>query len=492
MDTGSNYYARLGLTKDATPEELRQAYHAAALRFHPDVNQEPEAVELFLAIQEAYEVLSDLKKRATYNKTYTYEEETPPIASNVIYSRSTLIQLDEPQLVYILLDIVPTLGLDDKTDTSLNVCLVIDRSTSMHGARIDTVKRTAVELIHQLKPRDILSIVTFSDHADVLLPAGIKLKRENIESRIRMIRIGGGTEIYRGLEAGFREVCRYLRPSSINHLVLLTDGRTYGDETDCQNLANKAAALGVGISGLGIGNKWNDSFLDNLAARTGSSSTYISNPANIKQFLKQKIRSLSQVYAEGVTFDVKTGTGVELKYAFRLEPEASALETTLPLRMGNIPRDSSLKVVLEMQVPPIPKDTKRFSLAEGSFRFSIPSQEIPTCNMRVSLSLPISKSTNLEPPPPDILKAIERITLYRMQERARQEVRNGDLANASRRLQYLANHLLSKGKRKLAQTVLVEAENLQHSHTFSEEGGKQIKYGTRSLILPGNTDNILP
>ena len=69
------------------------------------------------------------------------------------------------------------------------------------------------------------------------------------------------------------------------------------------------------------------------------------------------------------------------------------------------------------------------------------------------------------------------------------EVSEGDVVNATRHLQYLATHLLSKGEKELAHTVLVEADHIQQSKKFSKEGDKRIKYGTRGLLLPPGTEN---
>ncbi|MDH5507307.1 MAG: J domain-containing protein, partial [Anaerolineae bacterium] len=53
-----NYYARLGVSKNASADDIRSAYHQAARRLHPDTNTTPGATELFLQMQEAYETLS--------------------------------------------------------------------------------------------------------------------------------------------------------------------------------------------------------------------------------------------------------------------------------------------------------------------------------------------------------------------------------------------------------------------------------------------------
>lgn len=65
---GKDYYNVLGISRDATEDDIKKAYRKKALKYHPDKNQSPDAEDIFKDIAEAYEVLSDPQKRSTYDK----------------------------------------------------------------------------------------------------------------------------------------------------------------------------------------------------------------------------------------------------------------------------------------------------------------------------------------------------------------------------------------------------------------------------------------
>jgi Ca-activated chloride channel family protein len=491
MAADIDYYQRLGIDEDASPEAIRRAYHDAARKLHPDVNVEKGATEIFLDIKEAYEVLIDPNQRAAYDGKITEKRPPPPVRFNTIYSRTELPRMRESQLVYALIemDVLTDSAEKEKTSQPINVALIIDNSTSMQGARLDVVKAASIELIRQLRDQDILSIISFNDRSEVVLPAGKHHEIAKAESRIRMIQTRGATEIFQGLNSGIFEVRRNLNQNHTNHIILLTDGHTYGDEEACINLIKQAARDKIGVSCLGIGSDWNDEFLDELASQTGGSSVYISDPKHIHTLLLNKFKGLSRVCVERVSYNFRSVQGVELRYAFRINPELGALSTKPPLQLGDIPFGSNQRFLLEFLINPINKEVNRVLLSEGRIAFDIPNGKTPTSyRIPVTLTRAVTDEPKPDPPPRTIVEAMSRLTLYRMQENARADASAGLLEEAVQSLKHLATHLLAKGENELAKTVIMETQHLQQNRRFSDSGEKEIKYGTRSLLLPAGFD----
>ena len=478
-----DYYGLLGVARDASPEEIRRAYYEAAQRLHPDKNKLAGETEIFLEVQKAYEVLSNPQRRAQYDATLPAEEvvETP-IEWKVQYSRPNLVHLNEPQLIYVLLEVAPRLAGEKMPAPPLNLCLVLDHSTSMQGDKLQLATSAAVEIMRNLRPEDIFSLVSFSDRAEVLVPASYQSDNTRLKSRVQGIQAGGATEIYQGLAAGVEEIRRSLDQKRINHLILLTDGHTYGDEQNCLQLAEEAGKQNIGISGFGIGSDWNDIFLDALASSTGNTSVYISKPQQIQPLLIEKFEALTNTYAEDTILELKETEAIVLSYAFRLQPEAGPIAIQKSLRLGPILQDASLSILFEFLIQPSASKADLVTLLDGTLKVVMSARPTPIPPMHLTLEREAADVAQDDPPPAAILEALSRFTLYRLQDRARQEADSEEYASATRHLKNLAALLLTQGEKDLAKTAMLEAEQTENMQAFSKEGSKQIKYGTRALL----------
>ena len=479
-----DYYAILGVLRDATQEEIKRAYIESAQRLHPDKNQMPGETEIFLEVQQAYETLSNPKRRKSYDVSLP-KDETPysPILFETLYSRPHLVRLDESQLIYILINLRARSEDKSLPVPPLNVCLVLDRSTSMKDAKMDLLKAAAIQFLRDLRAEDIFSVVAFSDRAEVIIPAAYQSDRQKLEMHIRSIQAGGATELFQGLKSGLNEVRRGRDAKRINHMILLTDGNTYGDDEACLKLATEASKEGIGISVMGLGADWNDAFLDQVAGNTGNTSRYIARPQDIQKLLAQKFQNLTRVMAEEVTLESNLGNGIHLNYAFRLQPETGPLSFGETTQLGSILRDTELSILFEFLVQPSAVKGSQTRLLDGNLKIAMAARPMPLPPIRVRFECDVSAEAAAHPPPPVILQALSRLTLYRMQEQARQASQAGQFDQATRSLKNLAAHLLEQGHRDLANTVLLEAEHIRCKQTFSLTGEKDIKYATRALLI---------
>ncbi|MCC7187357.1 MAG: DnaJ domain-containing protein [Anaerolineales bacterium] len=481
-----NYYSLLGVTRDASPEEIKRAYFEAAQKLHPDKNKAAGETELFLGVQQAYEILSNPDRRRQYDATLPVEEQGVrlPYRHKIVQSRVSVTKLAERQMQYVILELEPPEEARQASSPPLNVSLVIDRSTSMAGQKMDVVKATAIQALRNLRPQDILSVVAFSDRAEVVVPAAYHQERSRLEPRIHTIQPSGATEIYQGLEAGVKEVMRSVDSKRVNHIIVLTDGHTYGDEQQCLALASQLAGQGIGISGMGIGGEWNDIFLDALSAPSGGSCVHISDPQDIKRILLEKFNALTQTFAEEAILDIHPLDGVEISYVFRLQPDPAPIPAVDgKYHLGAILQDTSTSVIFEYIIQPKAVKSDILTFMDGTLKVAMSSHPLPVPPLRMRLSCPVSDTPAENSPPLAIHKALSRLTLYRMQERARKEIERGNIETATRQLQTLADNLMSQGERSLAHTIALEVVSLKNQQSLSAEGSKKMKYGTRSLFL---------
>ncbi len=404
-----------------------------------------------------------------------------PFVVELNHSRAALQVHEEAQVVYTHIAVRPPAHEDVLPAPPLNICLVLDRSTSMTGERLDTARSSAAEIIRMLRPQDHFGLVTFSDKAEVLIPSDVQLTPTAANSRLVEIQTSGATEILKGLRAGLDEVRRASDSGTIDHLILITDGRTYGDEQACLELADQAAHEGIEITAIGVGEAWNDMFLDAVADKTGGQAVYIETLSTLNRLLKQKFRELGLVYADQMTLDIDTAPGVMLQSAFRTSPAPIPMPGGTTLRLGSLFGGTNLSMLLQFVVSTIPEPLASFEICTLQFGARL-AQSNMHLKSSMSLAFPVLKEAVPAPISGPLLTAARSVNLYHLQEKAVADARSGDAEQGTRRLNRLATQLLEIGQGELARAVIAEAEALAQDHKLSERGQKRVKYGTRALL----------
>lgn len=488
MDIDKDYYAVLGLSTSATQEEIQRGYHKLARRYHPDSREVSTPTTLFHEVHEAYAVLGDAQRRRAYDRQR--EElglgEEVGLAWNIVLSGERLYASHQEQMLYALVEIEPSTTFE-RGRLPLNLCLVIDCSTSMKGARLEHVKEAARQIADKLDDDDALAIVAFDDRAEVILPSQVGVNSAKARAKITALRAAGGTEILQGVRAGLAELDTNRGEHVISHLILLTDGRTYGDDEECIAEAEKAGARDIGITAMGIGEDWNDVLLDEIASRSGGTSAYIASPTQVLTLLRDKIRSLVAVFATGLTLGVRTATEVRLESAFLTSPDLKPLALSGGrLKLGSLEADAPMKILLEIRVGQRPAGKHRLLRLELTGDVPILGQqgEILRSDIRCVFTDDDPGQSESDVPLA-VVNALRRVTLYRMQEQAWTALDEGKVEQATRQLEMVATRLFDLGQKRLAEAAMLEAGHVARVGNATARGRKRIKYGTRSLDVGG-------
>jgi Ca-activated chloride channel family protein len=479
-------YTALGVGRDAGLKEIESAYSSWQARVDAG---EPIATQVRERIRYAYEVLSSPHRRGIYDSLIA-ETAGSSLRLDIIFSAEKLPLLDTPQVVFALLTLkAATTG---QPARPLNLGLVIDRSTSMRGERLKNVLAAVELLLDKLGPEDVLSLVSFSDRATVALPAaalGAATQSVDPETaaawheprrQLSEIVAAGGTEIYQGLRAGLEQVARHATEDRTSHLILLTDGHTYGDAADCLALAEAAAAQGIGITAFGLGADWNDSFLDALVAPSAGQSYFIERPEDVLPRLEGRLQGLGAIYARNLTLRRSWPSQFTLRSASKLTPFLQPLPPDAnPLALGDLEGRAPLSLLLEFLVAPQTAATRFRIPLEAHYTAANGAAE--SVGRTAQLIVPDRERYEAAAPPAQLIEAARRLNLYRMQERAWEEAQAGKTAAAAALMRRLSSRYLETGELRLADQAQREAQGLAQRGAISPEGRKLLKYGTRSL-----------
>lgn len=486
MDVRVDYYAALGLKSHATPAEIRTAYRILARRLHPDTRGEGEGQEdeRFLHVQAAYEVLSDPAQRQAYDRLRVEEGlvSPPALVLGHTLSYDALPCMDEDQMLYVLLRITPNAEVELKR-IPFNLCLVVDRSTSMQGVRLQRVKEAVNTIIDGLEARDIFSLVTFGDRAQTVIEAQPRLDKASAKAQVRAIHSAGGTEILQGLRAGLAEIDRWRGGEVASHLILLTDGQTYGDEKECIAAAQAAGERQITITTIGIGQDWNDQLMDEIARRSGGTSHYIDSASRVTTSFRSCIHALSTIFARDIVLQTLNSDEVQIQKAYRVSPYMESLDplaAVLPL--GHLDAERPLSLMFQCLVRAEHPGKQR--ITEFTLEATVPSAPDKRQQLRHEITIQVVDGLELAgPPPPHMVSILGKLAIFEMQEKTMQDLAAGELEQASHRLETMATRLLSIGENDLAKAALLEAGRLSRTGNLSPEGRKRIRYGTRALSM---------
>jgi uncharacterized membrane protein/uncharacterized protein YegL len=173
---------------------------------------------------------------------------------------------------------------DQEEFQSSALALVIDRSGSMAGQKIEICKAAAVASAELLTNKDSIGVYAFDSQVHEVVPMTKVTSISTIASQIALIGSGGGTNAYPGMVRAREELNRV--KSKIKHMIVLTDGQTSGE--GYQALASQCQAEGITISTVAVGAGAQVGLLQSIAAAGGGQSYVTMDPNSIVRIFTQE------------------------------------------------------------------------------------------------------------------------------------------------------------------------------------------------------------
>ena len=173
-----------------------------------------------------------------------------------------------------------------RTPEGTCVVLIVDKSSSMEGRKIELARLAAIGVVENLRPVDSVGVLIFDNSFQWAVPIRKAEDRYMIKRLISGIPPDGGTQIAPALTEAYRRIMP--QRGVYKHIVLLTDG--ISEEGDSMALAREAQANRVTISTVGLGQDVNRAFLEKVAAFAQGKSYFLNDPSGLEQILLRDVQ----------------------------------------------------------------------------------------------------------------------------------------------------------------------------------------------------------
>ncbi len=403
-------------------------------------------------------------------------------------SKDALPVTGQPQLTYVLLEVAPT-DVMATVQMPLNFSLVLDKSGSMDGAKMNCLKDAVKRVIDLLGPDDYLSIVSFDTSPRTLVKsqqARSGSDKQALKRQVDRLSAGGGTEIAPALEAGFAELYKAYAANRINRLVLLTDGQTEHEDR-CRKQAQKIGGSGIPITALGIGGDWNEKLLLELSGATGGQADYIAGPHDIVPYFQSAVQSMQSSVVQNTELVLRLVGGVNPRKVWRVVPAIADLgyrpisDRVIAVSLGELEKGQGQALLIELMLPERPVGTYRIAQAEVSY--DAPLLQLVQEKVRTDIMLNFTHDPYAaQQVNPRVMNIVEKVTAFKLQTRALQAAEAGDLASATQQLRAAHTILLNQGDADLARTVRLAADQLEGQNQMSAEAKKTIQFKSGKTV----------
>lgn len=209
----------------------------------------------------------------------------------------------------------------NKKRKPLNLSFVLDASGSMAGyERIESLKEGLSRLIRLLDQNDRISLVRFSDNAQLILPSRI-IGNDTafIQKMIARLEADGSTNMLPALKISYDQILQYYNSGAINMNVILSDGYD-SNPVDTLLAIQKPFREKVFCTTVGVGQDYNQGLLDKLATVSGTAYNFHAEGQSLIETMPSAVMNFLDPLDKNVVVELRYGAGWKLQGLYGVEP----------------------------------------------------------------------------------------------------------------------------------------------------------------------------
>jgi len=203
----------------------------------------------------------------------------------------------------------------ERENPSLGLLLVIDRSGSMSGIKMEMAKEAAKAAVELLSPKDFTGVVAFDNEAFWAVDLQSAADITGIQQKIGTIEAGGGTNIAAGLEPAYAQLSQ--SPAKIKHVILLTDG--VSTPGPFQELTTQMANERITVSTVAVGSDSDTRLLQQIAEWGNGRYYFTDNPNTVPQIFAKETMTASKSALQESPFAAKQVRGADFLEGLEFE-----------------------------------------------------------------------------------------------------------------------------------------------------------------------------
>ncbi|MBF0468563.1 MAG: VWA domain-containing protein [Desulfamplus sp.] len=195
----------------------------------------------------------------------------------------------------------------------VNLSIVLDRSGSMSGSKLERAKDAAVEALKRLGKNDLFSLVVYDHNVETTVPAQSAQYTEGIMAQISQIKPGGNTALFGGVSQGASEIRKNLGTRYIHRMILLSDGIANVGPSTPDDLGRLGAALlkeGISVSTVGVGTDYNEDLMARLSHNSDGNIYFVESSVDLPGIFTAELGDVLSVVARKIIITIEMPEGV--------------------------------------------------------------------------------------------------------------------------------------------------------------------------------------